>query len=327
MRLTLALFLVLPLAADLTPRALAAGPAENSAPSQADTGKNSDTDAAKPAGPKRLPPIIVRDDAGYEVRLLAPAKRIIALYGAFNELLLALGAGDSLAARTVADANIPGLAHLPAIGTHMRPNAELIVQQSPDLVIQLAGRNEALLQTEALRGLGLNVLTFEMNSFEQMFGVLEKLGQLTGREAEASTLISAWQKRLANLETRYADQNPAGVFYEVRYPNLLAAGRGGIVEDIIAHAGGRNVVTDEKKLVRFNEEALLAADPDVYIVQSGPMNPDPQPLEQRQHYKNLRAVRDGRVLTVDEDFFARPGPRSVDAAEALGLFLHPQGAR
>ena len=269
----------------------------------------------------------MRDDTGHEVRLDAPAKRIIALYGAFNELLLALGAGDSLAARTVADANIPGLEHLPAIGTHMRPNAELIVQQSPDLVIQLAGRNEALLQTEALRALGLNVLVFEMNSFEQMFGVLQKLGQLTGREAEAAGLTGAWHARLADLEARYKDQKPIRVFYEVRYPNLLAAGQGGIVDNIISRAGGRNVVTDEKKLVRFNEEALLAADPDVYIIQSGPMNPDPQPLDQRLHYKDLRAVREGRVLTVDEELFARPGPRSVDAAEELGRFLHPDAAR
>lgn len=272
-------------------------------------------------------PVSVRDDTGHEVRLDAPAKRIIALYGAFNELLLALGAGDSLAARTVADANIPGLEHLPAIGTHMRPNAELIVQQSPDLVIQLAGRNEALLQTEALRALGLNVLVFEMNSFEQMFGVLQKLGQLTGREAEAARLTGAWQARLVDLEARYKAQKPVRVFYEVRYPNLLAAGRGGIVDHIISRAGGRNVVADEKKLVRFNEEALLASDPDVYIIQSGPMNPDPQPLDQRPHYRDLRAVREGRVLTVDEDLFARPGPRSVDAAEELGHFLHPGAAR
>lgn len=321
------LFLIPALVLELPAKALAAESAESSTATQAGADKHPDTSAPESASSARFSPVIVRDDTGYEVQLHAPAKRIIALYGAFNELLLALGAGGSLAARTVADAGIPGLAHLPAIGTHMRPNAELIVQQSPDLVLQLAGRNEALLQTEALRGLGLNVLIFEMNSFEQMFGVMAKLGQLTGREAEASRLIGVWQKRLADLEARYANQEPVNVFYEVRYPNLLAAGRGGIVEDIMSHAGGRNVVTDEKKLVRFNEEALLAADPDAYIVQRGPMNPDPQPLDQRLHYKNLRAVRDGRVLTVDEDFFARPGPRSVDAAEALGRFLHPQAAR
>lgn len=296
--------------------ALQAGPA--SVPHQ----KNSTT----PADTGADTPIMVSDDTGHVVRLQQPARRVIALYGAFNELLLALGAGDVLAARTVADAAVPGLEHLPAIGTHMRPNAELVVRQSPDLVIQLAGRNEALLQTENLRALGLDVLVFEMNSFEQMFAVLQKLGRLTGRESEASALVKAWRERLAALEARYADMEPVSVFYEVRYPNLLGAGRGGIVNDMIRRAGGRNVIADEKKLVRFNEEALLAADPDVYIMQRGPMNPEPQPLEQRQHYKSMRAVREGRVLVVDEERFARPGPRAVDAAEELGRFLHFRSA-
>ena len=200
------------------PAALQAGPA--SVPHQ----KNSTT----PADTGADTPIMVSDDTGHVVRLQQPARRVIALYGAFNELLLALGAGDVLAARTVADAAVPGLEHLPAIGTHMRPNAELVVRQSPDLVIQLAGRNEALLQTENLRALGLDVLVFEMNSFEQMFAVLQKLGRLTGRESEASALVKAWRERLAALEARYADMEPVSVFYEVRSPNLLGAGRGGI---------------------------------------------------------------------------------------------------
>ena len=297
--------------------------AHTESPSGADA-KNSTAPAA--SAQNAAAPIVVSDDTGHEVRLQQPARRIIALYGAFNELLLALGAGDALAARTVADAEVPGLEHLPAIGTHMRPNAELVVRQSPDLVIQLAGRNEALLQTENLRSLGINVLVFEMNSFEQMFTVLQKLGRLTGRETEAAALVAAWRERLAALEARYADLEPVSVFYEVRYPNLLGAGRGGIVNDMISRAGGRNVITDEKKLVRFNEEVLPSADPDVYIMQRGPMNPEPQPPDQRQHYRNLRAVREGRVLVVDEERFARPGPRAVDAAEELGLFLHSRVA-
>ncbi len=300
----------------------AAAPYQKNRAIPADTGSHIASEAPNDANT----PIVVSDDTGHEVRLQQPARRVIALYGAFNELLLALGAGDVLAARTVADAAVPGLEHLPAIGTHMRPNAELVVRQSPDLVIQLAGRNEVLLQTENLRALGLDVLVFEMNSFEQMFAVLQKLGRLTGRESEASALVTAWRERLAALETRYADMEPVSVFYEVRYPNLLGAGRGGIVNDMIRRAGGRNVIADEKKLVRFNEEALLASDPDVYIMQRGPMNPEPQPLEQRQHYKSLRAIREGRVLVVDEERFARPGPRAVDAAEELGRFLHSRAA-
>ena len=273
--------------------------------------------------PVQAAPIEVVDDTGVTLTLDKPAERIIALYGAYNELLLALDARDLLVARTVADAHLPELAGLPAIGTHMRPNAELIVAQKPDLVLQLAGRREALLQTEALRKLGINVLTFEMDSFDKMFDVLEKLGRLTGREQKAAGLIRDWRARLATLRARHAGEKPVRVFYEVRYPNLLAAGQGSIVNEIIAVAGGENVVADDKKLVRFNEEALILADPDAYLTQKGAMYPDAQPLSERAHYRDLRAVRTGRVLVVDEDRFARPGPRAVEAAEELELWLHP----
>lgn len=88
--------------------------------------------AADSAPRKNAParPLSVTDDAGVTVTLDKPATRIIALYGAYNELLLALDARAVLVARTVADARLPALAELadlPVIGTHMRPNAELIV--------------------------------------------------------------------------------------------------------------------------------------------------------------------------------------------------------
>ena len=247
---------------------------------------------------------------------------MIALYGAFNEIFLALGAGDLLVARTAADGDLPELAGLPAIGTHMRPNAELVLAQRPDVVLQLAGRSEALAQTESLRALGLKVLTFDVNSFARLFEVTETLGRLAGREEKAAALVAGWKKRLEALRARNAGKPAARVFYEVRYPNLLAAGRGGISSEILALAGGENVVTDGKKLVRFSEEALIAANPDAYVIQKGPMNPAPTPLAERDHYRGLRAAREGRVLVVDEERFARPGPRALDAAEELDAWLH-----
>ena len=267
-------------------------------------------------------PIVITDDTGATVTFAQPVKRVIALYGAFNEIFLALGAGDLLVARTAADGNLPELAALPAIGTHMRPNAELVLAQQPDVVLQLEGRSEAQTQTENLRSLGLKVLTFEVNSFERLFEVTETLGRLAGREDKAQVLVNDWKIRMQALRRRNAGKPVARVFYEVRYPNLLAAGRGGISSEILALAGGGNVVSDSKKLVRYSEEALIAADPDAYIIQKGPMNPEPTPLAGRDHYRDLRAQRAGRVLVVDEERFARPGPRALDAAEELDSWLH-----
>lgn len=268
--------------------------------------------------------VSITDDTGWQTTLERPAQRIIALYGAFSELILALGLDKRLVARTVADERIPDLRHLPAVGTHMRPNAELIVAHRPDVVIQLVGRQEAATVGQDLRRLGVPVLLFRMESFEDMFAVLHNLGMLMGVPERAAELERQYRTRLHTVWQRVSAKTSVSIFYEVRYPNLLGAGKHSIVNDIMSRAGGRNVVITEGKLVRLNEEELLRLNPQAYIIQQGPMNPAPMPMENRRHFDPLRAQQTGRVLIVDELQFARPGPRAVDAVEALAQWLHPE---
>lgn len=252
-----------------------------------------------------------------------PAQRVVALYGAFNELMLAMGMDRRLAGRTVADADIPALRSLPVVGTHMRPNAELIVSLAPDVVLQLTGRREAESLSRSLRHLNVPVLMFRMDSFEDMFSVLRRMGEIVGEEDRAAALEAIYRGRLDAVRRALAGRPPVSVFYEARYPNLLGAGAESIVNDVVQRAGGRNVLTAPEKIVRVNEEELIRLNPDAYIVQRGPMNPAPAPLESRSHYAALDALRTGRVLVVDELAFARPGPRAVDAVETLARWLHP----
>ena len=76
-----------------------------------------------------------------------------------------------------------------------------------------------------------------------------------------------------------------------------------------------------ERVARLYEEELIRLDPEVYIVQQGPMNAAPTPPAERDHYRNLRAVREGHVLTVDESLFSRPAPGMVEAAEMLADFF------
>lgn len=267
--------------------------------------------------------ITVTDDSGWTVTLEKPATRIIALYGAFNELLLAMGLDAAIIARTKADASLEALRDRPEIGTHMRPNPELIVALAPHIVLQMEGRQEADVISQTLRRMGIPVLIFKMGNFKEMFAVLQKLGVLTHEEERAQQLEQLWKKRLGAVASPLLDVPRVRVFYEVRYPNLLAAGQDSIVNDIILHAGGRNVISTPGRVVRLNEEELIQHDPDAYIVQQGPMNPAPTPLEQRSHYETLKARRDGAIFMVDEHAFARPGPRSIEAVEQLAKWLHP----
>ncbi len=79
----------------------------------------------------------------------------------------------------------------------------------------------------------------------------------------------------------------------------------------------------DRKLERLSEEALLQHDPQVYLIQQGPMNKTPVPLLARPHFRTLQAVRHNRWYIVDEARFSRPGPRAVSAVEELARFLHP----
>ena len=117
------------------------------------------------------------------------------------------------------------------------------------------------------------------------------------------------------------------MFFEVRYPNLLAAGRGSIVNDIIRRAGGVNCIEHEKKLVRIGMEALIEQAPEVYIIQRGPMNKNPLHPSKRSNFHVLDPVRTGRIIFVDEQVYSRPGPRSVRAVEELAAFLHPEKSK
>ena len=264
------------------------------------------------------------DATGAEIRLETPARRIIPLYGAFAEILAALGMEHTIAARTEADAALPGLAALPLVGTHMRPNPELTAALQPDLVLMLQGRGETLEQAGQLCRLGLRVAVFGMNDFEELFTVVRALGAFTGAEDKAALLEEQWRARLEAVARRVEGRARPSIFFEARYPNLLAAGQISVVSEIIERAGGRNAVETKARFARLNEEELLRLDPDFYLVQRGPMNNASTAPAARAHYASLKAVREGRVFEVEERLFSRPGPASVLAVEYLAARLHPE---
>ncbi len=266
----------------------------------------------------------VTDDLGQVIALKEPAQRIISLYGAYSEILFAIGAGDRLLARTSSDRFPPSILNKPSVGTHLRPNMELVLGLQPDLIIDAVGMKHGHEVIRQIQQKGLTVAVFQPKNFAELFSVIDRLGILTGEEAKAQALVNGQSNRLGQIDLRLAkSKDRPKVFFEVRYPNLLGAGQGSIVNDVILKAGGLNCLPNEKKLVRINIETLIDYDPDVYVVQKGPMNRNPGSPESRPNFQVLKAVQQGRVFFVDEYVFSRPGPRSVEAVEELAAYLHP----
>ncbi len=267
----------------------------------------------------------ITDDRGKIIRLMAPPQRIISLYGAMTEIVFALEAGDRVVGVTAHESWPPEVRTLPRVGTHLNPNLEIILSLRPDLVLQgsvARGGQRAVAELEAR---GIPVAVFNPQSVPQVMETIVRVGILLGKENIARRLTAQMNQRLQRLEATLSSiRSRPRVFFEVSYPTLLAAGKRHLVDDLITRAGGENVIKAPRKFLRVDIELLLALDPDVYIVQKGPMNRRPGQISQRPYFSRLRAIRDGRVYIVDEFLFSRPGPRVIEALEELARILHPE---
>ncbi len=267
----------------------------------------------------------ITDDLGQKISLAQPASRIIPLYGAFGEMLYSIGAGNLIIARTQADNTVPGTAQLPSVGTHMRPDVEMIIGLRPDLVVMSASRKSETPEISRVLDSGIPVAVFSPKTFGDIFSTVERLGILCGKADRARKFVGELRQRLDAVSAKLSGiTKKRTVFFEIRAQPLTGAGRGSIVEDIIETSGGENIVESRKPIVSYSLEELLLQNPDFYIVQEGPMNKNPPDPTKRVHFDRLQCIRDGRFMFADEFIFSRPGPRCVEAVERLAPALYPE---
>src|SRR5690606_5574491 len=104
-----------------------------------------------------------------------------------------------------------------------------------------------------------------------------------------------------------------------------AAGPGTFAGELSTAAGGRNAFGDAgARWPEVSLEEVVRRQPDVVVVAAG--GADARTLarfESAPGWRDLRAVRAGRVVAVDTDLFNRPGPGLARAVVQLAAILHP----
>ena len=107
----------------------------------------------------------------------------------------------------------------------------------------------------------------------------------------------------------------------------MTAGPGSFIDEIITLAGGRNVFEDAAmEWPQVSMEEILQRDPDALILPVKDVSDSTSIawVGKTVGWKELRAVREGRLLLVDTELFNRPGPGVVRAANQLARLLHPE---
>ena len=260
--------------------------------------------------------VAVRDDTAREVRVEAPARRIVSLAPHITELLFDIGAGEAIIAATEFSDYPEAAKRLPRVGGLAGIDLERIVALKPDLVIAWqSGTGEA--QIEALGRLGIPVFRSEPHTLADVATTLERFGALTGHSREATAAADDFRRKVIALRDSYASRPAVRVFYQVWNNPLITIGGPHLITHVIELCGGRNVFASVALLApTIDVEAVIAADPQLIVTasESGDQRND---IALWSRWTSVSAVRHHRYLFLDPALITRHTPRILIGAGAL----------
>jgi iron complex transport system substrate-binding protein len=269
--------------------------------------------------------LTVVDQTGHAVTLPAAPRRIVSLVPGVTEILFAIGAQDAVVGVTDFCDYPPDARRKARVGDMLAPNLETLVSLKPDLVVATrSGNREETF--DQLKRLGLPVyLVDEPPSLAGVLRLVGGLGQLTGRRDAAAAVAAGLEGRIASVRERVAGRPHPRVLYVLWPEPLIVPGRGSLVSELIASAGGESVTADQAQgYPRMSLEAAVGRAPEVIILARHGAGTGPAAREQWQRLEGLPAIRSGRLYAADGDLLHRYGPRVVDGLELLVRLIHPE---
>jgi iron complex transport system substrate-binding protein len=266
-------------------------------------------------------PVTITDDASRSVTIAERPTRVVSLAPANTEIVTGIGYPVSqIVGVTTYDDYPAAVKQLPKMGDFINPNIEAITAAKPQVILVTGGVQADLLKK--LEGTGAKVVVVDPQSLPALYQSIEMVGKVVGREASAKTLVDQMRGSIDAVTAKVSTEPSTTAFIEVGYNPLFAAGTKTFMDDLLRAAGGTNVVS-QPGFVAYSTEQLLKGDPAVYLATKG-LGADPGTIKSRPGYDKLAAVKNDRIVIVDDSLVTRPGPRVVLGVTELAKALHPK---
>jgi iron complex transport system substrate-binding protein len=274
---------------------------------------------------------VVVDQSGRRIVVDKPYNRIISLYGAHTENLFSLGLDKEIIGVTRHESYPARALTKPVFSYHDDP--EKFLAARPDLVIlrPMIDRGYPQFVTR-LEKSGIAVVSLQPATVSEMYTYWEILGVLTGRQTQASDMISHFQNISSNLKAATSSiAVKKKVYFESIHSKMKTFSPDSMAIFALETAGGINVAGDAKpvrntNIAGYGKEHILsrATQIDVYLAQSGAMNrPTVAMIKNESGFNAIKAVHDNQIFIIDEQIVSRPTLRLLEGIREIGKILYP----
>jgi iron complex transport system substrate-binding protein len=283
--------------------------------------------------------------------------RIVSLLPSATEALFAIGAGplvvgvthecdfpeDARSLPQLTSSALPLTGDSAEIDRHVRSSvhagsslyyldSDLLETLEPDLIVtqelcavcavsyEIVDRAARRLRSDA------RLISLEPSSLDDVLANITFLGELTGCEDGAATVVEDLRRRIDGLK-RERSTTPRQRVLVLEWTDPPMSG-GHWTPGLVELAGGTPILGNPgANSQTLTWEQIAHADPDAIVV--GPCGYDlaktrdaVNALDETSAWNALRAVREGRVFEIDGNaYLNRPGPRLVDTAEIIASYL------
>lgn len=271
-------------------------------------------------------PVTIIDGAGQEIIIESEPEAIISVLPSNTEMAFALGLGEKIIGVS-AWCNFPAeVADIDVVGD-MNMDAELILAKLPDILLlspyQYTNQSESIEQFQAA---GIKTIVIpDASSFEDVYSSMHLIGEATGTESEAESIITEMKARLDGIkEKAKAVSEQKKVWVEVD-PDLFTTGKGTFMHEMLESIQAINAAEDQEGWSQLTEESVVELNPDVIITTYGYYIENPKEgILNRAGWAEVSAVKNEQVYDVDNDTVTRPGPRLIDGVETLAKLIYPE---
>lgn len=251
-------------------------------------------------------------------------RRIVTITPALTHMVVDLGHGDEIVGVAMKDNAAP--AGLPIVGNFEQIDYEKLLGLRPTHVLMQAGERyvpQRLRDLAARHGFALHLYDYPATLTEAL-DVLPALGRDLGVADEAAALRAAIDAKLRRIADVTARATPPRVLVLIGVgPTVMASGPGTVNDDLLKLVNAVNAAGEAGvPSPTYDREKLLALDPQVVVVMAaGGLSADGLGALTGL---NVAAVRDARVVVLDDRLIFLPSTNVAGTALQLAKAVHPE---
>ncbi len=265
-------------------------------------------------------PMTITDSYDREITIESEPMRVVSMAPSISETLYYLGAIDKLVGRTEYCDFPEEIQGIDTAGSLMEPNIEKIVDLNPDLVI--ASTHFSKDSVETLENLGIKVVVFTPEeSFDGVYDTITVVGKVLNKENEAIEHVETMKQMVDEVVNRVKELEKKTVYYAIGFGEYgdYTAGGDTFISEMIELAGGENIASDVSGW-SYSLEKIIENDPEVVIISK--YYGMKESFEAAEGYKELEAVKNGKLIAIDNNKIDRQGPRLAEGLLELAKAIH-----